>query len=295
MDLNLIATFVRVVEAGSFTAAARTLGLPRSSVSRAITRLEESLGVALLQRTTRKLGLTPAGELYYERVRGAVLELGDASGEVSDLGKKPRGVVRMTAPPDSQDVFRLPEVLAGFIALHPKIEIELTLTARRVDLVAEHFDLALRAGQSLEDSSLLARKLMTASLGLYAAPAYLERRGTPQRFSDLTDHEFVLLDGLANVAIELRGPTGNEPLSPRGPITVNDMSFAARFAAEGVGIGVLPDLNAQSFLESGALQHVLPEYAMLGGAVWLVTAANKQRSVAVRLLRDHLIAALTPA
>ena len=184
MDLNQIGTFVRVVDSGTFTAAAAALGLPKSSVSRGVAALEEALGVRLLQRTTRKLSLTDAGRHYYQQVRASLSGLDQANSAVADLGGAPRGTVRLTAPPDfGEGMF--PEVIAHFVRRYPGIQLDVVLTQRRVNLIDEGFDLALRAGK-LEDSSLVARKIAGSELGLYAAPSYLERRGSPKRLAELT-------------------------------------------------------------------------------------------------------------
>src|SRR4051812_35490738 len=150
IDLNRVRTFVRVVEDGSFPAAARRLGLPKSSVSRSVTALEEELGVRLLQRTTRSLHLTDAGRAYFTRVREALAGVDEATADVAEMGSVPRGTVRMTAPIDGGEL-PLAELVAEFVQRHPAIHVDLIMTARRVDLIDEGIDLALRAGP-LEDS-----------------------------------------------------------------------------------------------------------------------------------------------
>src|SRR5258708_17286374 len=177
MDYNAIRLFVRVVESRSVTAAAEALGREKSSVSRAVARLESDLGVRLLQRTTRKLALTDAGQAFYERVRTSVAGVDEAANAVRELGSEPRGVVRMTAPPDV-DVLGLGEVIAEFVERHPAIQVDVSMSSRQVDLVAEGFDLALRAGR-LMDSSLVARRIGSADLAMFASPQYLKRRGRP--------------------------------------------------------------------------------------------------------------------
>ena len=190
IDLNLTVTFVKVVEASSFTAAAQALGVPTSSASRAVARLEASLGVRLLQRTTRRLSLTPAGEHYFRQVRSAIAGIDAANSAVVDMGQSPRGKIRVSAAGDLGQG-ELSAITARFLTRYPQVEIEMVITARRVNLVEEGFDLALRAG-TLEDSTLVAHKITRTDLGIYAAPSYLERRGQPRRFSDLTGHSCVL-------------------------------------------------------------------------------------------------------
>ncbi len=152
MDLNHVAVFARVVELESFTAAAKQLGLPKSSVSRTVTRLEDELGVRLLQRTTRKLHLTEAGQAYYERARASLTGLEEAASAATNLSAEPRGTVRMSAPAD-MGIMNLGDLVARFVRKYPLVHVEISLSSRFVDLVAEGFDLALRAGK-MADSKL---------------------------------------------------------------------------------------------------------------------------------------------
>src|SRR4051812_4792683 len=189
LDLNHVNTFVRVVDAGSFTAAARTLGLPKSSVSRRVSALEGVLRVRLLQRSTRKLVLTEAGRLYFERARAALGGLADASAAVVDMSQEIAGPIRFTASGDKTGL--IAGLLSEFLARYPNVQIEVVLTPRRVDLVTEGFDLALRAGP-LVDSSLVVRRLGRSDHALFASRAYLRAAGTPKRVRDLAEHRFVL-------------------------------------------------------------------------------------------------------
>jgi DNA-binding transcriptional LysR family regulator len=157
MDLNRVSAFVRVVHDGSFTAAARALGLPKSSISRSVAQLEQDLGIRLLHRTTRQLHLTDAGAAFYERVSRALGDIDEATTAASDTQAELSGVVRVTAPVDL-GVWSLASIIARFVRKHPKIRVELSLTGRVVDLVAEGFDFAVRAGP-LRDSSLIARRV----------------------------------------------------------------------------------------------------------------------------------------
>jgi DNA-binding transcriptional LysR family regulator len=179
IDLNLVSVFAKVVELGSFTDAGRALGLPKSSVSRAVTRLEDALGVRLLQRTSRKLGLTQAGDRYLGEVRGPIARIAEASGEVSDLGREPQGLVRISIPPEIGDG-HISAILVDFVRRHPRIQVDMIVANRRVNLVEEGIDLAIRAGK-LDDSTLIARRVAVSEHALFAAPAYLAQRGRPRR------------------------------------------------------------------------------------------------------------------
>jgi DNA-binding transcriptional LysR family regulator len=284
MDYNDVPLFVQVVEAGSFTAVAARLGTQKSSVSRAVSRLEEDLGVRLLQRTTRKLALTDAGQTFYTRVRGAVAGVDDAARLVQELGGEPRGIVRLTAPSDS---LGLADVLARFAQRYPKIHVELSLTGRIVDLVAEGFDLAVRAG-SLADSSLVARRAGAVDHMLFAAPSYLRARGRPKRFADLAKHDCVLSRARGGRATwTLAGPNGEESVEVSGKVTADDLTFLARAAATGLGVALLPvPIAADAFDE---LEVVLPEYRQTGSAVSVLLPSSTFVPARVALLRDFLV------
>src|SRR3954468_24638295 len=214
LDLNHVNTFVRVVDAGSFTAAGRTLGLPKSSVSRRVSALEGVLRVRLLQRSTRKLVLTEAGRLYFERARAALGGLADASATVTDMSRDVAGPIRFTAAGDSTGM--LPSLFGEFLARHPKVQLDVVLTPRRVDLVAEGFDLAMRAGR-LVASSLVARRLGRFGVGLFASRAYLRKAGRPTHLAELGRHRCILLGEAGEPRrLRLTGPGGEGAVGAEG-------------------------------------------------------------------------------
>ncbi len=288
MDLNDIPLFVHVVESGSFTAAADALGVQKSAVSRGVSRLEEELGVRLLQRTTRKLSLTDAGKTFFERVRSSVSGLREAADAVRELGGEPRGNVRITAPPDAHEL-GLAEAIARFCEQYPGIHVECALTSRRVDLVAEGFDLAVRAG-ALEDSTLVARRLGAPPLVLFASPAYLRRRGRPKVLTDVAKHDCILFRGHGGRDTwTLTGPHGSESVEVTGPLSVDNMSFALRACAFGVGIALLPTSIARKLVEQGELAVLLPDLAVTSGEISVVLPSSAFVPARVMLLRDHLV------
>jgi DNA-binding transcriptional LysR family regulator len=292
MDLNHIGTFIRVVEDGTFTAAAAVLGLPKSSVSRGVAQLEDALGVRLLQRTTRKLSLTEAGRRYYQQARRALGALEQASSAAADMGQEPRGLVRLTAANDFSGG-ALSGAIGDFLLRYPKIQVDLWITARWVNLVEEGFDLAIRAGK-LRDSSLVARRLANIELGLYAAPGYLERRGRPRRLADLVKHDcLVHRSGRGIVPWRLSGPRGPELVSVSGPVIADDFEIIQRLAIKGLGVALLADVACETEVASGALLRVLPAYALRGNAVNIVSPPLRYVPARVTLLRDHLIRTLT--
>ena len=228
----------RRVHGRSGTCARRPWASPRSA-ARALARLEKALDVRLVQRTTRSFALTDAGRTYYGRVRGAVAEVAGASEDAADRGDELRGTIRVTAPVDLGQVL-LAEVVVRFTEKHAQVRFDVALTSRVVDLVAEGFDLALRAS-ILPDSTLVARKLGPAHMGLFASPAYLARKPAPARVEDLASHDFVTFraSGLRTV-LTLLGPDGEKEVRPaEGAIVSDDLLFVSAAVAAGAGIGLL--------------------------------------------------------
>jgi len=298
LDFNQVAAFVRVIEAGSFTAAARTLGLPKSSVSRRITTLEEVLRVRLIRRGTRQLVLTEAGRLYFEQARAALGRIADASAAVSDMSREVAGPIRFTGAGDNTGM--IAKLLAEFLDRYPKLQIDVVLTPRRVDLVNDGFDLALRAGP-LADSSLVVRRLGRSDLALFASPPYLRKTGTPKRFGDLARHRFVLFgDPPQRNELRLTGPAGEETLRIDGPLVVHDLAFAADAIAAGTGIGLIPAAFF-GFARKGGLSSttknlvsVLRDYRVPGVELSLVSPPVAYEPARVGLLRDFLAERLGP-
>jgi DNA-binding transcriptional LysR family regulator len=289
IDLGKIATFVRVVETESFTAAAEALGLPKSSVSRSVARLEEELGVRLLQRTTRRLGLTEAGAAFYQSVRSALSAVDEAVSAAADLGTEPRGLVRLTAPVDLGDF--LADPLTRFSKKYPQIQLDVVLTARVVDMVREGFDLALRASR-LVDSTLVARKIGTFAHGLFAAPAYLKKRGVPRTLAELASHDCVLFRARGRMILTLRGPRGDEQVEVTGNLATDDLTFVISTAAAGAGVAYLPLTLAARAVADKRLVRVLPDYAWVHSDLSLVIPSGRYIPSRVSLLRDFLAAEL---
>jgi DNA-binding transcriptional LysR family regulator len=293
MDLNLVTAFVRVVEQQSFTGAAKALNLPKSSVSRRVTELEEELGVQLLHRTTRKLALTEAGRSYYEQAERALSGLQAAAESAAGMDTEARGIVRLTAPVDI-GVMGLADILGEFLLQYPDIHVELSVSSRVVNLVDEGFDIAVRAGKS-RDASLVARKVGSAALGLYASPAYLDKRGRPKALDDLAEHDCVLFRAQNGKAVwKLDGPQGDvSSVEVKGHLNVDEMLFVRQAIGVGLGIGLLPAIVIASCARAHPLEpveRVLPDYSMGGAAeVSVVTPSGPKRPRRVTLLRDFLV------
>lgn len=283
--------FLKVVETGSFTAAARALGVPKSSASRGVAALESALNSQLLQRTTRELKLTDAGRTFYERARGAMAALEEAKAELTQQADDAQGVVRLTVPPD---VWPLAALLARFLALHPKIHVELLVTNRHVNLIEEGVDLALRGGK-LEDSSLVVRKLASTHLGLFASQGYLARKPAPKTLAQLATHDVVLFRARQGKArLKLQGPKGDEEVDVRGLVSTDDLSSARALISAGLGIGLLPIFLENAGPKGLPFQRVLPEYAIKGGGLHLVMPSARYVPTRVRLLSDFLFEHFTP-
>ncbi len=294
IDLNRIRLFVRVVETGGFTAAARAAGLPKSSVSRAMAALERDLGVRLLQRTTRRVQVTEAGRAYYSSVSAALSGVDDATAAVSALQDTPRGPVRLTAPADLGHRLLAP-TLTRFARRYPEVYLDVSLTQRVVDLVYEGFDLAIRAGK-LSDSRLVARSLGEGRTGIFASPAYLKRRGRPRSVAELAQHECLLFRSTSGRAVwQLIGPAGLETVEVRGAIGGDDHEMIRAAAAEGHGLVLLPIFSAYLGRRGGReLTRVLPSYATAGGPLHLVYPSARFLPKRVALLRDQLLKELPP-
>jgi DNA-binding transcriptional LysR family regulator len=290
MDLNHVVAFARVVECGSFTSAASSLRLPKSSVSRSVAQLEAELGVQLLHRTTRKLRLTDAGRTYFEHARVALAGLDEARALAADLGKEPRGTVRVTAPVDVGSRL-LSGLVARFLKRHPLVRVELSLTARTVDLVQEGFDLAVRAGK-LADSSLIARKIATTGLGLWASHEYVKERGKPRSVAELSKHDCVIFPRVGPRSTwRLVGPEGEVEVDVGGRITVDELSFVREVVLAGAGIGLLPRFLADTAPRE--LVRILPRFVMAGTPLSVVSPPVRYEAACVALFREWIVKELT--
>ena len=285
MDLNEVLIFARVVQAGSFTAAARALDMPKSSVSKKVADLEERLGTRLLQRTTRKLGLTDAGRIYFERSARILSELEEADQAVAELQAAPRGLLRVTVP---LSFGVLGPSVASFLAAHPDAKVEIVCTDRRLDLVQDGFDLAVRAGP-LEDSSLVAKKIGVIKRVLVAAPAYLRKHGAPRTPEELGEHVSIAFGGGSAPslwALEFGDKRKDVRVSPR--YVVNDFEMMLDAARGGVGIAWVLDFLAASDLRAKKLHAVLPDWCSVATPVHAIYPTARHLSPKVVRFVEHL-------
>jgi DNA-binding transcriptional LysR family regulator len=289
LEPNDLLLFARVVDEGSFSRAAARAGLPKSTVSRRVAMLESQLGERLLLRTTRKLTVTDFGHSVLEHARQVATEVEAAASLAQHRQVEPSGRLRVSMPADFASNVLGP-LLAEFIAAHPAISLELDLTPRRVDLIGENFDLALRMGDLPDDASLAARRLAVFSAGLYASPAYLQRRGVPPEPEALMEHDALRLlkrNGEPASWELSRGEAHWEGIPP-GRATANSPELLIRLARSGAGITVVADHFAAPYVRSGELVPVLEDWTLPPAAAWAVFPGRRLMPARTRVFLDAL-------
>lgn len=289
-DLNDMYYFAEVVDRGGFAAAGRALGLPKSKLSRRVADLEQRLGVRLLQRTTRKLSLTEAGELYH-RHAVAMREEAEAGEEaVAMVQNEPRGTIRVTCPVTLAQTTVGP-ILPKFLQDHPHVRLDMIVTNRVIDLVQEGVDVALRVRPSVDDSgSLIVKKLAQTQSLLVASPELLGREGRPEHVEDIHKLPSVSMsaaDGRASW--HLKGPHGREFTLQHKPCFTADDLLTLRYAVlDGTGISLLPDYMVHRDMREGKLQEVLPGWAPPPSVIHAVFPSRRGLVPAIRRFLDFL-------
>jgi DNA-binding transcriptional LysR family regulator len=287
-ETHELVAFHSVVKHSSFAKAAEELSLSPSGVSRIVTRLEERLGVRLVQRTTRSLSLTEAGAAFYARASQILADLSDAEAEVQKSTAQPRGYLRMTASITFGQLYIAP-LLGEILQAFPEISIDLLLTNRFVDIIDEGVDLAIRIG-ALTDSRLIARRLCTNQRILVASPSYLERRGVPKHPDELPEHEIVVYSGFSRAREwKLIGPDGPLSVTVTGRFSTNNIEVLGDSARKGLGITVGPTMSVYRHLLSGELVRVLEDYQFEPTAIFAVYPSARQLSTKVRAVVDFLV------
>lgn len=295
MDFNETAVFVKVVQAGSFSGAARQLGVPTSTISTRVSRLEARLGTTLLQRTTRRLNLTEAGTVYYQHASLGLGYMLEAEAAIDEARQQPQGKLKITAPADLGD-----SLLAGLLEHtqreFPALELELLLTDRYIDLVADGVDVAIRTGE-LRDSSLIAKSLGTIRWSLFAHPEYLKHAMPLEAPQDLHAHHCVQFTPLGRDAWNLNNKENELSIPMLGRTMANNIGVVKSMAENEQGVALLPTFICKQSITNGKLVHVLPEWHGKADPVHLVYP--KQRFMPPKLrafidlaqerLRSHFI------
>jgi len=289
-DLPALAIFARVVEQGGFTAASKRLAISKSAVSKAVAALEDRLGVRLFNRTTRRLSLTEAGEAFYAGCLRMLAEAAAAEQAVTYLAEAPRGLLRVNLPMSFGNLVVAPH-LATFLQQWPELSIDATFEDRRVDLITEGYDLAVRIGV-LDDSSLIARRLCAVERVLCAAPGYLERTGTPQAPEALAGHDCLLYAYQASGDVwHFRRESTHRSVRVRGRLRLNSGDALVSAGVAGLGLLYIPTFIVASDLRSGRLVRVLPDWTdAFATAAYAVYPAARNLSPKVRAFIDHLVA-----
>ena len=280
---------VEVATAGSLAAAARRLGVPKSTVGRAVARLEDDLGTALVRRVGVGPALTEPGAALVAQAAPHVAALRDVASATTLASATIHGSLRITATTDLAQVVLAP-LIASFLARHPHVQVDVDASIRVMDLAAEGIDLALRVARRLPASTLIARKLARLDLGLFASPAYLARRSAPRRPDELDGHDHVLLqgrDGRASLALD--GPRGPVRLAVRGAVSGNDFYFLREALLAGAGIGPLSWMLARADVAAGRLVRVLPDHRLAGSTAYLVHLPLRPLPAKIEAFKRHIL------
>ncbi|WP_026179729.1 LysR family transcriptional regulator [Hahella ganghwensis] len=284
-QLKSMMVFAQIVEQGSLTAAARHIGLSRAVVSYHLKKLESQLGVKLLNRSTRSINLTEAGDAYYQSCRIIADQAATANQQIENLKKEPMGLLKITCPVNIGLQVIVP-ALNDFRCRYPKIALDVMLTDEVVNIMQEGIDLAIR-GAPLPDSGLQARKLSTLPTCLCASPGYLKKRGRPKVPTDLEQHDWVVYK-LSSGAVDIRKGSRSYSIAVKGSITTNNAAARTAFIEGGHGVGRVPVYDAQPRIQAGTLELVLEDYELSDINVYGVFPPGSAKSKKLRLLIDYL-------
>ncbi len=286
--LETIRTFVQVVQAGSFKEGAQRLGLSAALASKYVARLEERLGVRLLNRTTRSLSLTEAGAAYLQRSRQLLDDFEELEAVVQETTAQAKGTIRLSAPHTFGEQY-LADAICDFLAQNPEVSVRMELNDRYVDIVEEGFDLAIRIG-SLQDSSLYARKIGQTQRLLCAAPAYLERRGRAKTVQELPEHDCIIDTNQAQPHLwSFYGVDGTvEQVEINGRLQVNSALAVRQALLKGLGVAFVPAFAVREELQNGQLEVLLGASQMPSIGIYALYPHTRHLTLKVRLLIDFL-------
>lgn len=294
LDLNQMALFVQVVQAGSFAEASRRLAMPPTTLSRQVAQLEDALQARLLQRTTRKLTLTDAGRTLFDQCAEQIDALKNAASQLAGENQTPKGSIRVAASAGFFEFFEM-EWIAEFLESYPGVQLEFVLADAMADFIGEGIDVAFRGSAELPDSSLVARKVASGYLALAASPAYLAARGTPRTVADLAAHDCIRAVGQAGPTTwRLNGPDGATQIAVTGRFSANTGPVQKKAAIGGLGICLLPIGSLQPSFRSGELVEVLPGVASSVGNMYVVYPCRRHVPRAVTAFVEMTVQRLAP-
>ncbi|RNF82623.1 LysR substrate-binding domain-containing protein [Montanilutibacter psychrotolerans] len=289
LNLNDLVYFVAAVEQNGFAAASRRLGIPKSTISKRVAMLEDELAARLIHRTSRSFVLTELGRDFFEHAHAALIEAEAAEAIVRRRQSEPSGTVRMTASIPVAQLY-LAELLPQLARLHPKLQLHLDVADRFVDVHQEGIDIAVRSHFApLPDSGLVQRQLMVEPIILVASPAYLEQRKTPQSPADLQHHEGLLTNATTPTWTLFDVSGGQAQVSPRVAMIANESTVLLGAAAAGLGMTCLPERMCRELIESGKLEHVLPEWNAGSVTTTLVMPHRRGQLPSVRATVEFLV------
>lgn len=282
-----MAVFARVVQAGSFTGAAASLGLSKSVVSARISALEAKLGVRLLHRTTRRLSLTPDGGHLYEQCARLVAAADEAQGALDSAFREPEGVVRVTVPV-GMGLWHLPTLVRELHILHPRLVLDVSLSDHHVDIVAEGFDVAIRVAERLEPSTLVARRIGRERMILCASPAYVQKHGEPTSPDDLAQHNCLRLGSLGRTWT-FRSGRQTSTMTISGSLITDNIVMLRQAVIDGVGMARLPMSIVSADIEAHRLKRILPDHVLGEPSIFVVHPYRKHMPTKVRAFIDVLV------
>jgi DNA-binding transcriptional LysR family regulator len=287
--LDELGVLVEVAEAGGLSAAAKKLRVPKSTIGRAIRRLEDDLGVALVRRMSHGPALTESGRVLADMAAPHIAALRDVPAALGRSASEAYGVLRITTMPDLASLVLAP-LLPGFLARHPRVRPEMVFTRRTVDLAREGFDVAIRASVSgqLKSSALVAKKLGPNNIGLYASTQYASRRELPRRPEDLPAHDHILFFSGSTYEYHLRGTKGSVKVEVPARLNGDDFFFVREAVATGLGIGAMPCFMATQELAAGRFVRVLPEYQYALGAMYVMYPGGKPIPAKISAFTEYL-------
>jgi DNA-binding transcriptional LysR family regulator len=285
--IEQIVSFVAVVEAGGFSQAGRRLSLPKSTISHRVQQLEDRLGVRLLHRTPRVIRLTEEGGTYYQRCVRILADLEEAEEEIRQEPKEPTGTLRLSIPIEF-GMQILGRLLMDFVKSHPRVRLKLELTSRSVDIVEEGYDAAVRIG-TLEDSALIARRILSIPRGLYANPQYLDAHGRPRRPEDLPHHACMRFEtAFYHGEWVFTGPGGKRSFQPAGTVEANNLTVLRDAAIAGHGVALLPCYQCRQAERDGQLERVMVEWVPVGADVYVLYPSKRHLPSRIRAFLAYL-------